>query len=127
MNIMDWSNSIKQLREKMQLSQEELAKELGVSFASVNRYENGRFEPTIKVKRKIKTLLVEYNVMNNYNKDISLMISKEECELLRDLLKTEILETENSIEIENDLGSKKELEDYLKHIKNIFVELTKKL
>ena len=123
---MDWSNSIKQLREKMQLSQEELAKELGVSFASVNRYENGRFEPTIKVKRKIKTLLVEYNVMNNYNKDISLMISKEECELLRDLLKTEILETENSIEIENDLGSKKELEDYLKHIKNIFVELTKK-
>ena len=123
---MDWSNSIKQLREKMQLSQEELAKELGVSFASVNRYENGRFEPTIKVKRKIKTLLVEYNVMNNYNKDISLMISKEECELLRDLLKTEILETENSIEIKNDLGSKKELEDYLKHIKNIFVELTKK-
>ena len=124
---MDWSNSIKQLREKIQLSQEELAKELGVSFASVNRYENGRFEPTIKVKRKIKDLLVKYNVMNNYNEDIPLMISKEDCELLRDLLKTEILETEDSIEIENDLGSKKELEDYLKHIKNIFVELTKKL
>lgn len=124
---MDWSNSIKQLREKMQLSQEELAKELGVSFASVNRYENGRFEPTIKVKRKIKDLLVKYNVMNDYNEDIPLMISKEDCELLRDLLKTEILETEDSIEIENDLGSKKELEDYLKHIKNIFVELTKKL
>lgn len=124
---MEWSNSIKQLREKIQLSQEELAKELGVSFASVNRYENGRFEPTIKVKRKIKDLLVKYNVMNNYNEDIPLMISKEDCELLRDLLKTEILETEDSIEIENDLGSKKELEDYLKHIKNIFVELTKKL
>ena len=124
---MNWSSSIKELRKKMQLSQEELAKELGVSFASVNRYENGRFEPTIKVKRKIKALLVKYNVTNDYNEDIPLMISKEECELLRDLLKTEILETEDSIEIENDLGSKKELEDYLKHIKNIFVELTKKL
>lgn len=127
MIFVNWSSSIKELRKKMQLSQDELAKELGVSFASVNRYENGRFEPTIKVKRKIKALLVKYNVMNDYNEDIPLMISKEDCELLRGLLKTEILKTEDSIEIENDLGSKKELEDYLKHIKNIFVELTKKL
>jgi len=41
------------LRNKLVLSQEEFAKLLGVSFASVNRYENGRHEPTIKVKKKI--------------------------------------------------------------------------
>ena len=41
------------LRNKLVMSQEEFAKLLGVSFASVNRYENGRHEPTIKVKKKI--------------------------------------------------------------------------
>ena len=54
MIFVNWSSSIKELRTKMQLSQEELAKELGISFASVNRYENGKFEPTIKVKMKSK-------------------------------------------------------------------------
>ena len=34
---MDYQKSIKELREKMILSQTEFAKELGVSFASVNR------------------------------------------------------------------------------------------
>ena len=41
------------LRNKLVMSQEEFAKLLCVSFASVNRYENGRHEPTIKVKKKI--------------------------------------------------------------------------
>jgi len=41
------------LRNKLVMSQEEFAKLLGVSFASVNRYENGHHEPTIKVKKKI--------------------------------------------------------------------------
>lgn len=41
------------LRNKLVMSQEEFAKLLGVSFASVNRYEKGHHEPTIKVKKKI--------------------------------------------------------------------------
>lgn len=67
---MNWSSSIKELRKKMQLSQDELAKELGISFASVNRYENGKFEPTIKVKRKIKVLLDKYGINNKYSGDV---------------------------------------------------------
>ena len=50
---MEWSKEIKQLREYLCLSQTEFAQLLGVSFVSVNRWENGHFEPTIKMKRKI--------------------------------------------------------------------------
>lgn len=52
----DYITLIKNLREKLILSQEELAEVLGVSFASVNRWERGRHEPTIKAKRKIVEL-----------------------------------------------------------------------
>ncbi len=41
------------LRNKLVMSQEDFAKLLGVSFATINRYENGHHEPTIKVKKKI--------------------------------------------------------------------------
>lgn len=51
-----WSNIIKHLRNKLLISQVELAKLLDVSFASINRWENEHNEPTIKVKRKIKEL-----------------------------------------------------------------------
>lgn len=44
------------LRNKLILSQEDFAKLLDVSFASVNRWERGHHEPTIKVKRKIVEL-----------------------------------------------------------------------
>ncbi|MBR4496287.1 MAG: helix-turn-helix transcriptional regulator [Acholeplasmatales bacterium] len=48
--LIDYATAIKQLRDKMLLSQEEFAKVLGVSFASINRCENGKHEPTIKIK-----------------------------------------------------------------------------
>lgn len=41
------------LREKMFVSQKELAVILGVSFVSVNRWETGKFNPTIKAKKKL--------------------------------------------------------------------------
>lgn len=58
----DYSKVIKELRSKMTLSQVEFAQLLGVSFASVNRCETGKHEPTIKIKRKIKALMREYDV-----------------------------------------------------------------
>ena len=59
---MDYSNLIKELRNKMLLTQTEFADLLGVSFGSVNRWENGKNEPTIKAKRKLKVLCLEYNI-----------------------------------------------------------------
>lgn len=58
----DYSKVIKELRSKMTLSQVEFAQLLGVLFASVNRWETGKHEPTIKIKRKIKALMREYDV-----------------------------------------------------------------
>ena len=52
----DYQKMIINLRSKLILSQMELGDMLGVSFASVNRWEKGHHEPTIKVKRKIAEL-----------------------------------------------------------------------
>lgn len=60
---MNWAESIKKLRSKMLLTQEELAKKLDVSFASVNRWENGEHEPTMKVKRELMKLMKKYKVV----------------------------------------------------------------
>lgn len=43
---------IKSIRMKMMMTQTEFAELLGISFASVNRYENGESSPTFKVQRK---------------------------------------------------------------------------
>lgn len=60
---MNWAISVKNLREKMLLTQEEFARKLDVSFASVNRWENGEHEPTMKVKRELMKLMKKYNVV----------------------------------------------------------------
>ena len=59
---MNYAKAIKELRERMLLSQEEFAKKLGVSFATVNRWENGHHEPTYKARRKIKLLCKKFHV-----------------------------------------------------------------
>lgn len=63
MIIDDYAFFIKELRKRMLVSQSELAEILDVSFASVNRWENGQHEPTIKVKRKLRELFIKYGMM----------------------------------------------------------------
>lgn len=53
---MDYAKLLKHIREVMILSQTDLAKELGVSFATVNRIENNLHKPTYDTQRKIKNL-----------------------------------------------------------------------
>ena len=60
---MNYSSNIKLLRDKLFLTQEEFASYLGVSFSSVNRWERGHYEPTMKVKRKLNKLFNEYGIM----------------------------------------------------------------
>ena len=59
---MEYSKIIKELRLKMLLTQTEFAHYLGVSFESVNRWENGKNEPTMKIKRKLAELINNYNI-----------------------------------------------------------------
>lgn len=49
---MEFKDKVKIAREKLILSQSEFAKELGVAFASVNRWENGIRIPTYALQRK---------------------------------------------------------------------------
>jgi len=53
---MDYSKAIKDYRERNFLTQTDLAVLLGVSFTTVNRWENGKFEPTMKMKKKLNDL-----------------------------------------------------------------------
>lgn len=53
---MKYSDLIKKLRVKLLLTQTEFAALLGVSFESVNRWENDKNEPSFKAKRKIMEL-----------------------------------------------------------------------
>ncbi len=50
---------LKQLRSRLNLSQEELAARLGVAFSTLNRWENGRIEPRGKAKKAIDELMME--------------------------------------------------------------------
>ena len=60
--LMTYAEAIKKLRSKMILTQMEFAQFLGVSFASINRWETGRFEPTMKLKRKLTPLFKEHGI-----------------------------------------------------------------
>ena len=53
---MEYKDAIKELRKRMLVSQSELAEILGVSFAIVNRWEQGLHQPTFATKRKLKKL-----------------------------------------------------------------------
>ncbi|MDD2493008.1 MAG: helix-turn-helix transcriptional regulator [Bacilli bacterium] len=59
---MTYSDKIKTLREVMLISQAELAELLGVSFVTVNRWENDKYETTIKIKRKLNDLFIKHNI-----------------------------------------------------------------
>ena len=70
---MNFSENIKLIRQKSLLSQEAFAKELGVSFATVNRWESGKTKPTYKTMK----LIDEYCRKNKIDFDISKEIMEE--------------------------------------------------
>ena len=59
--VMDFSVLIKELRLKLLLSQADFAKEIGVSFSTVNRWETGKTRPNYKAIKSIN----EYCKSNN--------------------------------------------------------------
>lgn len=61
-NGMKYDLLIKKLREKMFVTQAELAKILFVSLVTVNRWETGKFNPTIKMRKKLNELFLEYGL-----------------------------------------------------------------
>ena len=57
---MTFADAILKLRSERRLSQTQLAKELGVSYTSVNRWENGRSLPTKMMLLVIRRYLFSY-------------------------------------------------------------------
>lgn len=60
---MDYAKLIKELREKLFMTQDEFAKYIGASFQSVNRWENGKYRPTIKIRKKLNELFVAHGLI----------------------------------------------------------------
>ncbi len=53
---MNFDEQVKHVRGKLQLSQMAMAKLLGVTFSTINRWENGHTIPTMKVYLKFEEL-----------------------------------------------------------------------
>lgn len=49
---MTFADKVKKVRITLYLTQIQLSKELGVSFATINRWENGRNEPNLLIRAK---------------------------------------------------------------------------
>lgn len=63
----NFSERVKDVRRQLGLSQEELAHALGVSFATVNRWENGKTKPSKLARRQLDQLCKEKNIAPSIN------------------------------------------------------------
>lgn len=59
---MKYAVAIKKLRKKLLLTQSEFAELLGVKLVTVSRWESRKFEPTMRVKRKLRELFEKNNI-----------------------------------------------------------------
>ena len=57
--MINYAQEIKEYRERKFLTQSEFAKLIGVSTPCVTRWENGKFKPTMKIKKKLYELFIE--------------------------------------------------------------------
>lgn len=58
----DYTVLIPELRSAMNITQEDLAKLLGVTSVSVSRWENGKTNPTKIIKVKLNKLFDRYDI-----------------------------------------------------------------
>jgi len=59
---MSFSEELKSIRQHSFLSQEAFARELNVSFSSVNRWEGGRAKPNLNAMKNIKAFCEAHNI-----------------------------------------------------------------
>ena len=59
---MGFAEKVKFVRTKLNLSQEELAHKLGVSFATINRWENGNYNPSRLARKAFEEYCEKKNI-----------------------------------------------------------------
>lgn len=60
---MSFAERVKNVRIELKLSQEDLAHKLGVSFATINRWENGSYNPSRLAKKAFDDFCKENNII----------------------------------------------------------------
>lgn len=68
---MEFPNMVKEVRQRLDLSQKQLAQALGVSYATINRWENRHVVPSNLAQKSF------YDFCENNFIDISSMINNE--------------------------------------------------
>ena len=68
---MNFSEGIKHIRKVTYLSQESFAKEIGVSFSTVNRWERGKSKPNYVAMKKIKAFCDTNSIKIDFDEDDS--------------------------------------------------------
>lgn len=68
---MNFADSIIKLRSELRISQKELADELNVSCATVNRWENGRTVPNKMTMFVIREYCKNHGIGFAYDKEVS--------------------------------------------------------
>ena len=59
---MEFSEKIKYVREKLNISQEDLARALNVSFATINRWENSKNKPVRMAQVAFNDFCVKHGI-----------------------------------------------------------------
>lgn len=59
---MTFAEKVKYVRTTLKLSQEDFAHELGVSFATINRWENGSYNPSRLAKKAFNDFCEKKNI-----------------------------------------------------------------
>ena len=68
---MNFSEAIKYIRKVAYLSQESFAKEIGVSFSTVNRWERGKSQPNYAAMKKINAFCNDNSIKVDFDEDDS--------------------------------------------------------
>lgn len=67
---MGFCDDLRKIRQSCFLSQEAFAKELGVSFATVNRWESGQTKPTYKTMKLIDEFCKQHGIDYDVRQEI---------------------------------------------------------
>lgn len=70
-DIMKFSEAIKSIRKATFMSQESFAKEIGVSFSTVNRWERGKSKPNYSAMKKIDKFCSENTIDIDFDEEDS--------------------------------------------------------
>lgn len=66
---MPFADEIRKLRQQQFMSQTDFANLLGVSFTTVNRWENGKSKPSYKAMKNIDKYCKEHNIVFDFSSE----------------------------------------------------------